>query len=257
MSDHRTSLPKRNDQAESKNQASHSGQRASKAVAPWFQALQAAKPQTAPAAVNQVLQSPGEALDEKSREVFEPRFGHDFARVRIHTDQRAAQSADALHADAYTAGRDIVFGAGRYQPHSERGRTLLAHELAHVAQHAEWTRPSGGFQLSRPESAPERAAEMSAQRIAAGLAPSQAAVAHPGVIYRTIKDDLREAIAGWGTDEEAIYTRLANADADEKTAVLSDPVLMDDLYDDLSRSEWGKVLGVARRQRGVASARRL
>ena len=64
------------------------------------------------------------------------------------------------------------------------------------------------------------------------------------MIYRTIKDDLREAIAGWGTDEEAIYTRLANADADEKTAVLSDPVLMDDLYDDLSRSEWGKVLGL-------------
>ena len=244
MSDHRTSLPKRNDQAESKNKASHSGQRASKAVAPWFQALQAAKSQTAPAAVNQVLQSPGEALDEKSRAVFEPRFGHDFARVRIHTDQRAAQSADALHADAYTAGGDIVFGAGRYQPHSERGRTLLAHELAHVAQQSEWTRPSGGFQLSRPESVAERAAEMSAQRIAAGLDPSQSAVAHPGVVYRTIKDDLREAIAGWGTDEEAIYTRLATADADEKTAVLSDPVLMDDLYDDLSRSEWGKVLGL-------------
>jgi hypothetical protein len=244
VSERHISVSKGNEQAERKNKTSHSGQRESKAVAPWFQALQAAKSQSAPAAVNQVLQSPGEALDDKSRAVFEPRFGHDFSRVRIHTDQRAAQSADALHADAYTAGRDIVFGAGRYRPQSERGRTLLAHELAHVAQQSEWTRPSGGFQLSRPESAPERAAEISAQRIAAGLTSSHSAVAHPGVIYRTIKDDLREAIAGWGTDEEAIYTRLANADADEKTAVLSDPVLMDDLYDDLSRSEWGKVLGL-------------
>ena len=156
MSERHISVPKGNEQAERKNKTSHSGQRESKSVAPWFQALQAVKSQTAPAAVNLVLQSPGEALDDKSRAVFEPRFGHDFSRVRIHTDKRAAQSADALHADAYTAGRDIVFGAGRYQPQSERGRTLLAHELAHVAQQSEWTRSSGGFQLSRPESAPHK-----------------------------------------------------------------------------------------------------
>ena len=244
MSERRTSVPKRNDQAEATHQAGNVSRHQGGAVAPWLQALKAAKSQVESSGVNQVLQSPGEALDQKSRGLFEPRFGHDFARVRIHTDQRANQSAEALHADAYTAGNDIVFGAGRYQPHSEGGRTLIAHELAHVAQQSEWTRPSGAFELSRPESAAERGAARSAERVAAGLTPSLSGIAESGVIYRTIKDDLREAIAGWGTDEEAIYTRLENADADEKTAVLSDPVLMQDLYDDLTRGEWGKVLGL-------------
>jgi len=58
----------------------------------------------------------------------EPRFGHDFTGVRVHMDETAAQSAAALDAAAYTLGRHVVFGKGRY------GRTLLAHELAHVVQ---------------------------------------------------------------------------------------------------------------------------
>ena len=66
--------------------------------------------------------------------------------------------ADAIHADAYTAGDDIVFGAGRYAPHSESGRTILAHELAHVAQQVSWPRPGGGFRLSRPDALAERSA---------------------------------------------------------------------------------------------------
>jgi hypothetical protein len=66
----------------------------------------------------------------------EPRFGHDFSRVRIHTDAEAAQSAGRLHASAYTLGDHIVFAEGRFAPStSERGR-LLAHELAHVVQGA-------------------------------------------------------------------------------------------------------------------------
>ena len=205
-------------------------------------ALKAAKSQAPPAAVQKGLQSPGEALDEKTRDFFEQRFAHDFGRVRIHADKSASESADALHSEAYTAGSDIVFGAGRYQPQTNAGRSLLAHELAHVTQQPNSAQPAGSFQLSHPESVAERAAEISAQRIAAGLSPSAPRVAPSGVIYRTIKDDLRKAIAGWGTDEEAIYTRLQKATAEEKTSVLSDPVLMQDVHDDLSRSEWGKVL---------------
>ena len=64
----------------------------------------------------------------------EPRFGHDFSRVRVHTDQAASRSAEALAAQAYTVGSDIVFGAGRYAPASRDGQRLLAHELAHVQQ---------------------------------------------------------------------------------------------------------------------------
>jgi hypothetical protein len=64
----------------------------------------------------------------------EPRFGRDFGRVRVHTGARAAESARAVDALAYTVGQDVVFGAGRYSPRSPAGRALLAHELAHTVQ---------------------------------------------------------------------------------------------------------------------------
>jgi len=75
-------------------------------------------------------------LDDRTRAFFEPRFGVDLSAVRVHTDSAAQQSARHLHADAYTVGRDIVFGAGQYAPGTQTGRQLLAHELAHVVQHA-------------------------------------------------------------------------------------------------------------------------
>lgn len=76
----------------------------------------------------------GQPLPEAVRAFFEPRFGHDFSQVRIHTDARAVESAQALNALAYTLGRDIVFGAGQYAPGTTEGRRLLAHELTHVVQ---------------------------------------------------------------------------------------------------------------------------
>lgn len=62
------------------------------------------------------------------RTFMEPRFGQDFSGVRVHTDAKAASSAEALNARAYTVGNHVVFGAGQYSPH------LMAHELAHVVQ---------------------------------------------------------------------------------------------------------------------------
>ena len=84
--------------------------------------------------VNDVLRSPGQALDESTRAFFENRFHHDFSSVRVHTDQRAVESAKAVNALAYTVGRDIVFGAGEYAPASPAGKQLIAHELTHVLQ---------------------------------------------------------------------------------------------------------------------------
>src|SRR5262245_24866574 len=68
------------------------------------------QPQTAPPIVHEVLQSAGEPLDSSTRDFVEPRFGHDFSSVRVHADGRAAESARAVGALAYTVGRDIVFG---------------------------------------------------------------------------------------------------------------------------------------------------
>jgi outer membrane protein OmpA-like peptidoglycan-associated protein len=87
-----------------------------------------------PPIVNEVLATSGRALDAGAREFFQPRFGADFSAVRVHEDTRAAASAQAINALAYTSGTHIIFGAGRFAPHAPAGRRLLAHELAHVVQ---------------------------------------------------------------------------------------------------------------------------
>ncbi len=88
----------------------------------------------APPIVHEVLRSSGQPLDRATRAFMEPRFGHDFSRVRVHTDAHAAESARAVNALAYTVGRDVVFGGGHYQPETIAGRRLLAHELTHSIQ---------------------------------------------------------------------------------------------------------------------------
>jgi hypothetical protein len=67
-----------------------------------------------PGIVPEVLRSPGQPLDPATRAFFEPRFGHSFSHVRVHADERAAASADAVGALSYTVGERIVFGAGRF-----------------------------------------------------------------------------------------------------------------------------------------------
>jgi hypothetical protein len=94
----------------------------------------------APAIVHEVLRSPGQPLDPATRAYFEPRFGHDFSRVRVHADSLAAASAGAVGALAYAVGQRVVFGTGQFTPHNIGGRRLLAHELAHVAQQANGAR---------------------------------------------------------------------------------------------------------------------
>ncbi|WP_192918602.1 eCIS core domain-containing protein [Salinigranum salinum] len=76
----------------------------------------------------------GRPLPASVRTYFEPRFGTSFEDVRVHTGPRAAESARAIHARAYTLGTDVVFGAGEYAPETPAGRQLIAHELTHVLQ---------------------------------------------------------------------------------------------------------------------------
>ena len=88
----------------------------------------------APPIVHDVLNSPGQPLDASTRAFMEPRFGRSFAGVRVHTDSAAAHSADAIGARAFTFNSDIVFMSGAYEPRTDCGQRLLAHELAHVFQ---------------------------------------------------------------------------------------------------------------------------
>lgn len=87
-----------------------------------------------PAIVHDVLTSPGQPLDPATSAFMEPRFGHDFSQVRVHTDAKAAESARTVNALAYTVGQDLVFGVGQYKPGTNAGYQLLAHELVHTIQ---------------------------------------------------------------------------------------------------------------------------
>jgi hypothetical protein len=129
----------------------------------------------APALVGEVLRSPGNSLDPETRRTMEERLGFDLSRVRVHADERAARSADAVGAVAYTVGADIVFGRGRYRPHSGGGRALHAHELTHVAQQWEVRGPATDVRIGPVDDAFEReatrvAAETSAASALAGSA---------------------------------------------------------------------------------------
>jgi hypothetical protein len=97
-------------------------------------AAQATHLEFAPASVDRVLASPGKPLDPVLRSDMERRFGHEFSGVRIHTDPAAERSALEANANAYTVGEHLVFGTGRYAPHSAQGARLVAHELTHVVQ---------------------------------------------------------------------------------------------------------------------------
>jgi hypothetical protein len=92
------------------------------------------QPEAALTSVDEALASPGRPLEPVFRQDMEQRFGHDFSRVRVHSGGAAEQSAREVRANAYTAGHNIVFGAGRFSPGTEEARRLLAHELTHVIQ---------------------------------------------------------------------------------------------------------------------------
>ena len=97
------------------------------------------EPTTVPPLVSEVLRSPGQPLDTNTRAFMQPRFGYDFSSVRVHTDAKAAESARAVNALAYTVGRDVVFGGGQYLTGTNMGQKLMAHELTHVVQQSKAT----------------------------------------------------------------------------------------------------------------------
>ncbi len=80
------------------------------------------------------LNSKGHSLTQGERSFFEPRFGYDLSDVQLHTNEEANKSAKNVNALAYTHGNNIVFAANQYQPNTDAGQRLMAHELTHVVQ---------------------------------------------------------------------------------------------------------------------------
>ncbi len=166
-----------------------------------------------PQEVIDVLKRPGSPLPRAERDSMEAQLGHDFGRVRIHADERAAASADLLGADAYALGSQVVFGRDRYRPGDPRCRALLAHELTHAAQ--------------GPSHDQEPRAVAPADSLAERQAAAQTAVrprtgyvtAPPGVIHRQQKTDAPVPAKQADAGEKPAANQPAPWDADLRTRV--------------------------------------
>ena len=145
----------------------------------------------APASVDQALASPGRPLEPALRQDMEQRFGHDFSRVRVHSGAAAEQSAQQVNASAYTAGHDIVFGAGRFAPGTHEGRRLIAHELTHVVQ-----QDGGQLHQARAQAKEGAGGPSVVQRQPKGAAPARTASQQP-LRFDTIGTDTnpRDSVA--------------------------------------------------------------
>ncbi|MEU1784611.1 DUF4157 domain-containing protein [Streptomyces sparsogenes] len=116
-----------------------------------------------------IVSGAGQPLDPSVRRELEERLGHDFSRVRLHTDRDAGQLTELLGADAVAVGQDIFFREHTFRPGTAEGRRLLAHELLHTVQNphglgALWAGRDVGA-VSLPQDAIEREAEGRAQSL--------------------------------------------------------------------------------------------
>jgi hypothetical protein len=159
-------------------------------------------PSHAPQAVKNGLQSGGRRLDKHTSAEMSAKFGHDFSQVRIHTDHRAGDAAEAMGANAYALGGDIVFGAGQYNPGSRETDQMLAHELTHVVQQSrfgigDWGRTSQSGDASEREADRLSSQVMLGQSVNVQAVP-QAAVAR--IPDNNAWDDWGDQSAGLGFD---------------------------------------------------------
>ena len=141
---------------------------------------QAQEPEQASPVHDVIGKGGGTPLDESTRATMESSFGEDFGDVRLHTDARASASAEAVGANAYTVGNDVVFRSGHFDASSPTGQRTIAHELTHVVQQrsgpVDGTDAPGGIRLSSPDDRFERAADHTADQVvnSASSAPAPA-----------------------------------------------------------------------------------
>jgi hypothetical protein len=155
-----------------------------------------------PPIVGEVLQSPGRPLNAATRSYMEPRFGHNFGDVQVHTDATAAESASAVDALAYTVGRDVVFGQGQYRPESAEGRQLLAHELAHVVQQR-GAKNSDRLEIGDNNGAAEREAEQSSALISTEALINLTSGNMTGILQRQSNDPRHQR--GYFGEQQAAF----------------------------------------------------
>lgn len=164
--------------------------------------------------VHNVINSGGAPLDTDTRTDMEARFGGaDFSDVRVHNDTAAHESAKSVNAHAYTVGSNIVFQRDNYDPSSESGKHMLAHELTHVVQQrsgpVDGTDTGGGVKVSDPSDRFEREAVANADHLMSQPALAVTASPSAGAVQRT-EDE--------GSEEETAQTFVQRAEGEEEEA---------------------------------------
>ncbi|MGA9365509.1 MAG: DUF4157 domain-containing protein [Bacteroidota bacterium] len=166
-----------------------------------------------PPIAEEVLNSPGSSLDAATRAFYEPLFGHDFSNVRVHTDAKAAESARAVNALAYTVGRDLFFAGCQYNPTTSAGQWMLAHELAHVVQQGNKS-VAGDLEIeSEGSDIYEHQADIAASSVVNGFGRLPVVVSNsclaPSVMFLT-PEDFRKNLGATPDQKTAIDALFAN-----------------------------------------------
>ncbi len=173
---------------------------------------------TVPDSVSNILRTRGEPLSDGTRAFFEPRFGHDFSRVRVHHDAHAATSAEEVNAHAYTVGHHVVFAPDQFYPDSSTGKELLAHELAHVVQQTDTLQRSAVSAEPEVNSDPREDEELRSPEIAeegglAGTHEADGGFGYGGPASRLFPPPIDSSIEGAplprGLDRDALETERA------------------------------------------------
>jgi hypothetical protein len=177
------------------------------------------------------LRSSGQPLDAATRAFMEPRFGHDFSNVRVHTDAQAAESAHSMNALAYTVGNQIAFGTSLYVPGSLEGRKLLAHELTHTVQQTR----AGGNAASLSDSTSEQEAERNSAEVATGSAARLEARVSPGEMQKAgdnaLDENAKKIIASAKDTSKGIDQRAIDA-VNSIVKTYYDPALVEKVFYD-------------------------
>ncbi|TCN34596.1 uncharacterized protein DUF4157 [Kribbella orskensis] len=175
--------------------------------------------------VHDVVSGGGRPLEPEVRGEMEGRLGHDFSDVRVHDDGAAHESAKAVNAHAYTVGSNLVFQRDKYDPGSDAGKVMLAHELTHVVQQrsgpVDGSSAPGGIKVSDPSDRFEREAASTAERAMAAPAPSPVPVAAAAPVQRDVDEagappvQRDEAPAEEEKEEEAVQGAFVQRDEEE------------------------------------------
>lgn len=155
----------------------------------------------------------GTPLSASDRGFFEPRFGHDFSRVRVHRDSAAAASARALAAKAFTHGEHLFFAAGHYAPQTGAGRRLLAHELAHVVQQRRGDLPRGVIWRAEDDASESGPTEYVRFAVEITTDPEHAAHNH----FMTADEDSGDIDLGTAYPGDVLHIRRVNENQDNLT----------------------------------------